>query len=66
MISNGTSQSFGPSLSVYVVAEWKSGQDAQGLVTPADDEGHDEKDDKVPPTVAANPMHGGKAHEYGH
>ena len=51
---------------VDVVAEWKSGQDAQRLVAPADDEGDDEEDDKMFPTVSTNPVHDGKAHEYAH
>src|SRR5262249_20982561 len=53
-------------VSVDVVTEWESGQDAQGLVTPTDDEGDDKKDDKVSPPVSTDPMHDGKAHEYGH
>jgi hypothetical protein len=48
------------------VTEWESGQDAQGLVTPTDDEGDDKKDDKVSPPVSTDPVHDGKAHEYGH
>ena len=48
------------------MTEWESGQDAQGLVTPTDDEGDDKKDDKVCPPVSTDPMHDGKAHEYGH
>ena len=48
------------------MAEWKSGQDAHGLVAPADGERDEEKDHEVCPTVAANPMHDGKTHEYAH
>src|SRR4029077_20150690 len=51
---------------VDVVAEWKSRLDAHGLVAPADDERDEEKDHELRPTVATNPMHDGKAHEYAH
>src|SRR5262249_11595455 len=53
-------------VSVDVVTEWESGQNAQGLVAPTDDEGDDKKDDKVSPPVSTHPMHDGKAHQYGH
>src|SRR5207248_6418056 len=51
---------------VDVVTEWESGQDARGLIAPADHEREDEKDNEVYPTVPTYPMHDGKAHEYRH
>jgi hypothetical protein len=51
---------------VDVVTEWESGQDARGLVAPADHEREDEKDNEGHPTVPTYPMHDGKAHEYRH